>query len=95
MHSFPEQRSKHTDLDAEGALHRSLLLTNGRERSFHSTGALFIITLVVVNGCNVEICMPFKKSPVSKPSLWEDYGWKNGGSERWNANALQVLITDP
>lgn len=42
-----------------------------RERSFHAAGALSTITLVVGHGCSVEIGMPFKKSPVSTPSLWE------------------------
>lgn len=44
--------------------------------------ALFTIPFVVFPGCSVEICTPFKMSPASKSSLWDDYGWKNGGSER-------------
>lgn len=49
---------------------------------FSFCSALFTVTFVLFNGRSVEIRTPFKKGPVSKPSLWVDHGGKTEGSER-------------
>jgi hypothetical protein len=60
-------------------LPRNLLWENDESTMFSFCGVHFTTTFVALNACSVEICTLFTKSPVSKPSLWKDYCWKNGG----------------
>lgn len=82
MCSFSKQRNRHTNLPAEGTLPGSLLLTNVKVRYFHSVVLSLQSHLWRSMVAVLRFCTPFKKSPVSKPSLWDDYGRKNRGSER-------------